>query len=359
MKNIKKISLLLALSLMFTVVLVGCGSDDEEATDPEVEENGEEVVDNNENEEDEDYKLVLKLSHVFNPEEQLTKSMDLIAERIMEKTDGAIEIQTYPQGQIATYKDGMEQVVRGADFISVEDPSYLEDYVPDFTALVGPMLYDTYEEYTEMLKTDLVADMIDRAEDEGIKILGLDYIFGFRNVITDEVIKTPEDLNGLKIRVPGSQLFIDTLNAMGANATSLPWGETISAMQQGVVDGIEGSEFTNIGNKVYEIKKNVALTKHFLGTAGAYISTEVWDDIPEKYQEIIQEEFTYGAEEMIEINTKEHSDVVEELESHGVEFNEVDKPAFVEATKVVYENFPGLTPGIYDDLQEELEKIRN
>lgn len=357
MKNIKRISLLLALSLMLTVVLVGCGNGEDEATDPAVEDNDEEVADNGE-EVDEDYKLVLKLSHVFNPEEQLTKSMDLVADRIMEKTDGAIEIQTFPQGQIATYKDGMEQVVRGAEFISVEDPSYLEDYVPDFTALVGPMLYDTYDEYTEMLETDLVADLVDKAEDEGIKILALDYIFGFRNVITDEVIETPEDLDGIKIRTPGSQLFIDTLNAMGATATSLPWGETISAMQQGVVDGIEGSEFTNIGNKVYEIKKNVAMTKHFLGTAGVYISTEIWNDIPEKYQDIIQEEFTYGAEEMIEINTQEHSDVVEELESYGVEFNEVDREAFVEATKPVYENFPGLTPGIYDQLQEELEKIR-
>ena len=353
MKNIKRMGLLLSICLVFAVLLVGCSDDKKEPVDnPDVgqdEAGGEEA---------DDYKLVLKLSHVFSPEEQLTKSMDLVAERILEKTDGAIEIQTFPQGQIATYKDGMEQVVRGADFISVEDPSYLGDYVPDFTALVGPMLYNTYEEYSEMIKTDLVNDMVKKAEDEGIKILALDYIFGFRNVITDEVIEKPEDLNGIKIRTPGSQLFIETLNAMGASATSLPWGETISAMQQGVVDGIEGSEFTNIGNKIYDIKKNVALTQHFLGTCGVYISTDVWDKIPEKYRDIVQEEFTNGAKEMIDINTKEHSDVVKELESYGVKFNEVDKPAFVEATKGVYETFPGLTPGIYDSLQEELSKIR-
>lgn len=353
MKKFKRLGLLLSLCLVFAVLLVGCGDDKKEPANNSgtgQNEAGGEAAD--------DYKLVLKLSHVFSPEEQLTKSMDLVAERILEKTDGAIEIQTFPQGQIATYKDGMEQVVRGADFISVEDPSYLGDYVPDFTALVGPMLYNTYEEYSEMIKTDLVADMVKKAEDKGIKILALDYIFGFRNVITDKVIETPDDLKGVKIRTPGSQLFIETLNAMGASATSLPWGETISAMQQGVVDGIEGSEFTNIGNKIYDIKKNVALTQHFLGTCGVYISTDVWDKIPEKYRDIIQEEFTNGAKEMIDINTKEHSDVVKELESYGVKFNEVDKAAFVEATKGVYETFPGLTPGIYDSLQEELSKIR-
>lgn len=72
----------------------------------------------------------------------------------------------------------MEQVVRGANFISVEDPSYVGDYVPDFKALVGPMLYDTYDEYSTLVRnTKLVADMKKAAEAKGIKILALDYVF--------------------------------------------------------------------------------------------------------------------------------------------------------------------------------------
>ncbi len=305
-----------------------------------------------------DYKLVLRLSHVFHPDEQLTKSMDWVAERILKRTNGAIEIQTFPQGQIAVYKDGMEQVVRGANFISVEDPSYVGDYVPDFIALVGPMLYNSYDEYVEIIKTDLVQDMIKRAEEKGIKILALEYVFGFRNVITNKVVKTPEDLKGVKLRTPGSQLFIQTLTAMGATVTPLPWAETLPGVQQGIVDGIEGSEFTNIGTKVYELLKNVARTQHFLGTCGVYISTQVWEKIPEEYRVIIAEEFAKGALEMVEIGKRDLGDVTAKLESYGVKFNEVDKKAFTEATKSIYETFPGLTPGIYDKLQAELEKIR-
>lgn len=305
-----------------------------------------------------DYKLVLRLSHVFHPDEQLTKSMDWVAERILKRTNGAIEIQTFPQGQIAVYKDGMEQVVRGADFISVEDPSYVGDYVPDFIALVGPMLYNSYDEYVEIIKTDLVQDMIKRAEEKGIKILALEYVFGFRNVITNKVVKTPEDLKGVKLRTPGSQLFIQTLTAMGATVTPLPWAETLPGVQQGIVDGIEGSEFTNIGTKVYELLKNVARTQHFLGTCGVYISTQVWEKIPEEYRAIVAEEFAKGALEMVEIGKRDLGDVTAKLESYGVKFNEVDKKAFTEATKSIYETFPGLTPGIYDKLQAELEKIR-
>ncbi|ABR46785.1 TRAP dicarboxylate transporter- DctP subunit [Alkaliphilus metalliredigens QYMF] len=347
-----KLSVILVLLLLITGVLTACGGGE---TPAEAETEGEVTT---EVESDDDYKLVLRLSHVFSPEEQLTKSMDLVADSIYEKTNGAIEIQTFPQGQIAAYKDGVEQVVRGADFISVEDPSYIGDYVPDFTAMVGPMLYDTYAEYVAMTDTELVADMKRRAEEKGIKILSLDYVFGFRNVITDKVIETPADLNGVRLRVPGSQLFIETLNAMGANSTPLPWGETISAMQQGVVDGIEGSEFTNLGNSIYEVRKNVALTRHFLGACGVYISTDVWDGIPAKYQKIIQDEYNAGAIHMVELLTEQHAGVVEELESYGVQFNEVDREAFVEATAHIYDTFPGLTPGIYDLLQEELAIIR-
>ena len=249
---------------------------------------------------DKDFKIVLRLSHVFSPKEELAISLEAVAANVLEKTDGAVKILTYPQGQIAAYKDGVEMVVRGAHFISVEDPSYIGDYMPEFTALVGPMLYRNFEEYRSLANSPLVRGWVKQLEAKGIKVLSLEYIFGFRNIITDREIRTPRDLAGIKLRTPGSKLFIETINAMGATATPLPWGETFSAIQQGVVDGLEGSDFTNADTKVYETgKKRVALTNHFLGTAGVYISTEVWAKIPPGYQAIIEREFTEEADRMV------------------------------------------------------------
>ncbi|WP_320173394.1 C4-dicarboxylate TRAP transporter substrate-binding protein [Maridesulfovibrio sp.] len=306
-----------------------------------------------------DYKLTLKLSHVFSPAEQLSKSMDAVAESIYEKTDGAINIQTFPQAQLPAYKEGVEQVVRGAKFISVEDPSFIGDYVPDFKALYAPMLYRSFDEYVNLTQSDLVKKMQAEAEKQGIKILALDYIYGFRNLITQKVIKTPADLKGMKIRTPGSKSYIDTLTAMGAVATPLPWGETLSAVQQGVVDGLEGSEFTNIGTKVYEgPTKNVANTRHILGTCGVYISTKVWNEIPAKYQKIIQDEFTNGANHMVNLLKSQHGGVVKELESYGVKFNEVDGDAFRAALKPLYEEQKGMTTGIYQSIFKELDAMR-
>ena len=308
----------------------------------------------------EDFTITLRLSHVFNVNEELAQSIELVADRINKKTKGAVRVLTYPGGQIATYKDGVEMVVRGAHFISVEDPSYIGDYVPEFTALVGPMLYNNFEEYMELVKTPLVKGWLKKVEDKGIKVLSLQYIFGFRNLITDKVINTPEDLKGVKLRTPGSKLFIKTLNAMGATATPLPWGETFSALQQGVVDGLEGSEFTNLGTKVYETgKKNVAFTNHFLGTCGVYISTDVWAKIPQEYQTIIEHEFTYEAEQMIKMLKGKQSQVIKDLEAQGVEFNHIDRAAFEQRTLKLYDGeLPGVTIEMYDQIQTELKKIR-
>ncbi len=307
----------------------------------------------------EDFNIVLRLSHVFSPREDLAISMETVANNILARTNGAVEILTYPQGQIATYKDGVEMVVRGAYFISVEDPSYIGDYVPEFTALAGPMLYRNYDEYTRLVDSPLVQDWIKKAEEKGIRILSLKYIFGFRNVITDKVVRTPQDLAGLKLRTPGSKLFIDTINAMGATATPLPWGETFSALQQGVVDGLEGSDFTNASTKVYETgKKKVALTRHFLGVAGVYISTAVWAKIPAKHQLTIQEEFDNEADNLIRHLQGKHADVLAELESHGVAFNDIDRPAFERRTIALFNTLPGVTMGMYEQIQRELDRIR-
>ena len=201
--------------------------------------------------------------------------------------------------------------------------------------------------------------MIADAEKQGIKILSLDYIYGFRNMITKKVITTPADMKGLKIRTPASKVYIDTLTAMGAMPTPLPWGEALAAVKQGVVDGLEGSEFTNLGNKVWETgATNVANTRHILGVCGVYISTTVWNSIPAKYRAIIEEEFVKGAIEGTKILSDSHANTVKQLESFGVKFNEVDGAAFRTALAPLYVDQPGMTPGSFNAVLKELDAMR-
>ena len=338
MRKMKKV-LSLALATALCVSMAGCSSKPAETQAPKAEgqaEGSQEAA-----APADDYHLVLKLSHVFAPEEQLTKTMDYIAANILERTNGAIEIQTYPQGQLATYKDGVEQVVRGADFISVEDPSYLGDYVPDFNILAGPMLVNSYDEYEYLLETPEVQDMFKRAEEKGIKILSLDYIFGFRSLMTNKVITKPEDLKGMKIRTPGSQLYVDTL-----------------AVQQGVVDGLEGTIDAYATNGSAEVAKNMAMTKHLLGVCGAYISVDVWNKIPEEYRTIMQEEFTKGAETMVKNISEGEEATKQKLETEmGISFNDVDNASFAELVAPIYDNMKDVTPGLYYKFKEAIANM--
>lgn len=305
-----------------------------------------------------DYHLELKLSHVFGPTEQLAVSVQEAADNIREKTNGAIDIQCYPNSQLPTYKDGLEQVASGANFISVEDPSYIGDYVPDFNALVGPMMTSSLAEYDYLLASDLVQGWIKQLEDYNIKVLSLDYFFGYRFMKTNKEIYTPDDLKGMKIRTPKSEMYVNTLNAMGANAIPMGWDETLSAVSQGVVDGLEGtmSDFRYDGSG--DVAKVGSLTNHLIGVCGVYIGLDVWNSIPAEYQTIIQDEFDASAQRMCEKIESEYVADKEYCETElGITFNEVDMDSFAANFGEVYANMKGTTPGIYDTLKGMLAEM--
>lgn len=307
----------------------------------------------------ENYHIDIRLSHVFAPSEQLTKSIKIACDNIRTRTQGAVNIMPYPQGQLPTYKDGLEQVAYGAKFISVEDPSYLGDYVPDFKVLVGPFMYSEIDQYTKLCETPTVEKMKKELEEKDhIKVLSLGYVFGFRDMMTNKEIRTPQDMKGLKIRVPGSQIFIDTINAMGATATPMAFGETIAAVQQGVVQGLEGTVDAMSNNGSAEVVKHVGLTKHFLGVCGVYINRDVFYSIPKEYQQIIQDEFDKQAKAMTELVKSNYDKQVKALEAKGIQFNEVDLKAFQKTADPVYAKMKGITPGIREQFAEEVSKMK-
>ncbi len=325
--------------LAATTLLVGCGKDEKPATD---------VV----------KPIDINMSLVFTQNELLTKELIKVTDTIRERSAGSVNIKVFPGGQLPVYKDNLEQVVNGANWIAVEDLSYLGDYVPDFAALAGPMLYNTYDEYLALMKSDFVADLKKQTEEKGIKVLNADYMFGFRNMITNKEIKTAADLKGMKIRVPGSQLFIKTLAAMTASPAAIPFPETYAGVQQGVVDGLEGSILTMYSTKIYEVAKNMSLTKHFLGTVGIYISPKLWAKFTPEQQAIITDEFAKGALSNTEQLIKLDEEYTQKLKDLGVKFNEVDTAEFNRLTGEVYKQFPTWSSDIHQKIMKELEVIR-
>ncbi|MDO4690867.1 MAG: C4-dicarboxylate TRAP transporter substrate-binding protein [Fusobacterium sp.] len=327
-----KKSRVLFVVLMSIFLLIACGKEKEKKT------------------------RIIKISHVFQTSEPTHIYISQAADRINEKLKGEIEFQVYPNGELPSYKDAIEQVLRGSDFISVVDPSYIGDYIPDFTALVGPMLYETYEDYTKVTSSNFVKDLEKQAEEKGIKVLSLDFIFGFRHIVTDKIIKEPEDLKGVKLRVPASKLWIDTFNALGANPVAMPWSETVSALQQKVIDGTETTFSFMSNSKLYELRKNVALSGHFLGTGGVYISTKVWNSFTDEQKKIIETEIKQAAEDNIKKMYELDEQYRKDIENNGMLLNKVNLEAFQEKTKKVYDEFPGFSENIYEKIRAEINK---
>ena len=257
------------------------------------------------------------------------------------------------------YPEDDDQCLEALDRVK----EYLADYDIDFEALIGPMMYNSIDEYSYVCQSDLVKGMCQKLEDNyGIHVLALDFNVGMRCLQTNKVIKTPADLKGMKIRVPNSSMYINCLTAMGATPTGMPFSETISAVQQGVIDGLEGNMNAYSTNGSAEVCKNMSLTNHLVGTCGAYISTKVWNSIPEEYRTIIQEEFTKGAKELTDFTNASFDETKAKLEKEqGCSFNEVDVDAFRAAVQPEFDRMvkeDGVTPTFYEQAQAILAEYR-
>lgn len=176
--------------------------------------------------------------------------------------------------------------------------------------------------------------------------------------MTNKVITKPEGKE-MKIISRGSQVMccakIWKAHGLGHHSLSLD----NSAVQQGVVDGLEGTIDAYATNGSAEVAKNMAMTKHLLGVCGAYISVDVWNKIPEEYRTIMQEEFTKGAETMVKNISEGEEATKQKLETEmGISFNDVDNAAFAELVCANLRQYERLvTPGLCDHSKKQLANM--
>ena len=283
-----------------------------------------------------DFHIEIKFSNVFQPEEMNGKASEMLAQMITERTGGAVTVTYYGQNTLDCYGDSVAQANMGANWMGLEEPSLFADYVGDCAVLIGPMLYSSNEEYNYVMDSDFVADLKDRLAEQNIHILDTHYSFGFRSVCTNLDVYTPEDLNGHQLRATSSALFAKTLECLGATPVVMGFTDCLAAIQQGVVEGFEGSTSTLAGaGEPYELVKKVALTNHLIATRWLFMPEDVWQTIPEKYQKII-EDCAYECGMWEQTSCQEDEAVqIEMLKENGVTWNEVDLDAFSKACEPV------------------------
>ncbi len=279
-----------------------------------------------------------------------------MADRIIERTDGTLEIQVFSGGVLGGQKDNLEQIVRGVNLITFTDPAQISDYVPDFGIMNAPYIFKDPSEITKLGSSDWHAEMRALASEQGLKVLDMDWLYGVRHLISNEVITSPEDMQGLKVRVPSTNMWIATIKAMGGTPTVVQWSEAYSALGQGVVDAAESPIANLYIAKFHEVAKNVALTGHFTAASGLVMSQEIFETLSEEQQTVLMEEVNKTGEILMAAVLKNTEDYKKKMEEAGVTFNEVDREAFRLACRSVYDEFPNWSDGLAEKIQTILSE---
>ena len=297
----------------------------------------------------------IKVAYENNPGEPIDKAVHEWARLFAQKTGGKGELKLYPSSQLGSKKDVMEQMKLGSAIITIADGGFFADYVPDFGILMGPYLGNDYKDIFKLAKTEWFNDLNKKLEAKGLHILTSNWLYGTRHMVTKKPVKTPEDLKGLKIRVPNNRIQIDAMKTMGATPTPMPLGEVYPALTTGVIDGAENPIPVLYGQKHHEPAKYLILSGHLDNVSQWVTSQAYFEKLPADIKKALSESGDEAGGFMTSLIQEAEKETIEKMKKEGVTVIEVDRKAFREAAKPTYTHFPEWTPGLYDKVQSYLK----
>jgi tripartite ATP-independent transporter DctP family solute receptor len=254
-------------------------------------------------------KYVLKLSHQMANTHTLNKVALRFADLVKAKTAGKVEVQVFPAATLGSERENAEALKSGTldlGFIAVE---FYPAYVKEAAVLVLPYMYNDYPHLKKVLNgkvASAVANMIKASTN--IRVLA--YLpMAFRQVFTtDKPLNDAGDIKGLKIRVPESPIYVAAFKQLGAVPTPMAWGEVYTALETGVVKGVENTPEAILSVSLNEVVKYMNITNHLTAPSTISISEAVFQKLPKQFQKAItvaaKEAAQYDYEQVVETDSK-------------------------------------------------------
>lgn len=279
----------------------------------------------------------LKLSHNQDRNHPVHQSMQYMADKVKEYTDGELRIRIYPNGQLGTQRESMELMQNGALHLVKTNASEMESFEPSYGAFNIPYIFRDRDHYYRVMTGDVGEQILASSKDKGF--IGLTYYdAGARSFYAQKAINSPEDLKGLKIRVQPSPTAVRMIELMGGSPTPLAYGELYTALQQGVVDGAENNPTALTTARHGEVSKVFSQDEHTMIPDVLVISSSVWDDLPADQQEALKRAAKESMMFHKDLWTKVTDESIAEAKSKmGVEFVSVEKQPFVDAVKPLHD----------------------
>ena len=294
----------------------------------------------------------LSINTALTTSDPLYKGLESFRDAVAERTGGAIEVKLFPNSQLGPDEDVLEQARAGAPVAVVVDGGRLAVFQKEFGVLGAPYLASGYDGMRKVVTSPLFEEWVGKLRDaSGHQVLSFNWWQGERELWTNKPVATPADLSGIRMRTPGAPVWMETIKAMGATPTPMPFAEVYSALQQNVIDAVEAQLPAGQGAKLPEVTKVLTKTGHINLITGLVTSAAWFDSLTPEQQAILREE-ALKAGDVASYGTRDSLAAIEaDLKAQGMTVTEIDVTPFREATAGVYDTLG------YGELRNELQAI--
>src|ERR687888_795954 len=286
-------------------------------------------------------KQALKVADVHPFGYPTVEALVRMGQKLEKATNGRLTFQMFPAMQLGGEKEMIEQAQVGALQIARISVGAMGPVVDDLNVFNLPFMFRDENHMRKVIDGPIGEELLERMSNASTsRLVALGWMdAGTRNVYSDKPVTRPADLKGMKVRMMGNPIFVETMNAMGGNGVAMGFNELYQALQTGVVDGAENNEPTLLAQNHYQVKKVYSLTGHLIIPEIFVFSKASWDKLPKNDQDLIRKLSREAQLEQRELWDKMVADATAKLKAAGVKFVPADKKAFYEATQPVRDKY--------------------
>src|SRR6187431_3748951 len=294
----------------------------------------------------------LKWAHVYEVNEPYHTEAVWAAEEIKKRTSGRYEIGVFPASQLGNENQINEGLGLGTVDMIYTGVAFAASIHKPIGITNAPFVLRDFDHFAAYRASPLFRQIAKGYEDKTKhKVIALTY-YGQRMVTANKEIKKPEDMKGMKLRVPPAPLFLMFTKSVGANATPIAFAEVYLALQQGTVDGQENPLPTIMAKKFYEVQSHIMLTGHITESLLTIVGSHVWAKLTDGEKKIFEEVLTEAANRATKQIRDSEQKTADELRKLGKTVVEVDRAAFRAAALPLHnDGSGGWTKEQYDALQ--------
>jgi tripartite ATP-independent transporter DctP family solute receptor len=288
-------------------------------------------------------KQVLKASDVHPLGYPTVEAIVRMGAKLEKATNGRLAIQMFPSMQLGGEKEMIEQAQVGALQIARISVGPMGPIVDELNVFNMPFVFRDEQHMRKVIDGPIGQELLQKVtNDPRSRLVVLGWMdAGTRNVYSDKPVTRPVDLKGMKIRMMGNPIFVETMNAMGGNGIAMGFNELHQALQTGVVDGAENNEPTLLAQNHYQTPKGkvYSLTGHLIIPEIFVFSKVSWDKLSKADQDLMRKLSREAQLEQRELWDKMVAEATGKLKAAGIKFVQADKDAFYKATQPVRDKY--------------------